>query len=250
MNPAAWQVSQPEPLTIAKIRAMPKLSLSERLKIFTEEVTVYPVSCEKLANGRSDLEWLQAVLAAGARIVQLRDKESDDRALFEKALAFRRLTSAAGALFLVNNRLDLALLSDADGIHLGNRDLPAEEARRLAPELIIGVSANTPEQAASAKARGASYFNIGPIYATSTKAGLKDFLGPEAIPTFSALSELPFTVMGGIKLPHVPELLSQGAQRLAVVTALTQAPDIAAETCRWITTITAARTWTATCYGA
>jgi len=221
---------------------MPSLTLAERLQIFTEAVTVYPVSCEKLANGRSDLEWLAAVLAGGARIVQLRDKESDDRELYQKALAFRRLTSAAGVLFMVNNRLDIALLSEADGVHLGNSDLPAEAARRLAPELIIGVSANTIAQAATAKERGASYFNIGPIYPTTTKAGLKKFLGPEAIPAFRCVSPLPCTVMGGIKLEHVPKLVASGAQRLAVVTALTQAPNIASETGSWIVAINAAKT--------
>ncbi len=226
------------------------MTLAERLQIFTEAVTVYPVSCEKLANGRSDLEWLAAVLAGGARIVQLRDKEAADRELYEKALAFRRLTSAAGALFIVNNRLDIALLSEADGIHLGNSDLPAEAARRLAPEMLIGVSANTIEQAATAKERGASYFNIGPIYPTSTKAGLKEFLGPEAIPAFRAVSTLPCTVMGGVKLQHVEELVAHGAQRLAVVTALSQSPDITTETGRWIAAITAAKTSAAARTGA
>lgn len=229
---------------------MPSLPLAERLRIFTEEVTVYPVSCEKLANGRSDLEWLAAVLAGGARIVQLRDKESADRELFEKARAFRRLTSAAGALFIVNNRLDIALLSEADGVHLGNSDLPAEAARQLAPELIIGVSANTVAQAATAEARGASYFNIGPLYPTNTKAGLKEFLGPASIPAFRGVSTLPCTVMGGIKLHHVEELVGQGARRLAVVTALSQAPDITTETGRWIAAITAAKTRAAAQTGA
>jgi len=220
---------------------MPIDSLTQRLKIFSEEATLYPVSCEKLARGRTDLEWLAAVLAAGARIVQLRDKESDDRLLYEKALAFRRLTAEAGALFIVNNRLDIALLTGADGVHLGNRDLPAEEARRLAPEMLIGVSANTPEQAATALERGASYFNIGPLFPTTTKEGLKEFLGSAAIPTFRALSPLPFTVMGDIKLEHIDELVSLGALRLAVVTALTAAPDIQAETSRWLTAIDSAR---------
>lgn len=229
---------------------MPSLTLAERLRIFTETVTVYPVSCEKLASGRSDLEWLAAVLAGGSRIVQLRDKEAGDRELFEKALAFRRLTSAAGALFMVNNRLDIALLAGADGVHLGNSDLPAEAARQLAPELLIGVSANTLAQAATARERGASYFNIGPLFPTGTKAGLKEFLGPAAVPAFRAVSTLPCTVMGGIKLQHVPELVAHGAERLAVVTALTQAPDITAETGRWIAAITAARTMTAAQTGA
>lgn len=229
---------------------MPTLTLAERLQIFTEAVTVYPVSCEKLAGGRSDLEWLAAVLAGGARIVQLRDKEAGDRELFAKAQAFRRLTSAAGALFIVNNRLDIALLSGADGVHLGNSDLPAEAARQLAPALLIGVSANTVDQAATAQARGASYFNIGPLFPTATKAGLKEFLGAAAIPAFRAVSPLPFTVMGGVKLDHVEELVARGARRLAVVTALSQAADIAAETGRWIAAINAARAGAAARTGA
>ncbi len=211
----------------------------ERLEKFIREVTVYPVSCERLARGRSDLDWLEGVLAGGARIVQLRDKEADGRRLLEKARIFRERTTAAGALFIVNDRLDVALLAGADGVHLGNSDLPAAEVRRLAPELIIGVSCNSREQAATAKARGASYFNIGPLFATETKGGLSAFLGPEAIPEFRALSDLPFTVMGGIKKEHIPAITALGARRLAVVTALTGAADIAAETREWIEAITA-----------
>lgn len=212
-------------------------NLAERMEVFVNRVNVYPVSCEKLANGRTDSEWLDGVLAGGARIVQLRDKESDDRLLFEKALAFRRKTAAAGALFLVNNRLDIAILAGADGVHLGNSDIPAEAARRLAPEMIIGVSANTREQAATAESRGASYYNIGPLFETGTKAGLSEFIGVGAIKNYAAASRLPFTVMGGIKFDHIDELTANGAARIAVVTALTQAEDIAGETGRWAAAI-------------
>ncbi|HCC55310.1 MAG TPA: thiamine phosphate synthase [Desulfobulbaceae bacterium] len=209
----------------------------QRLRKFIEEVTLYPVSCERLAMGRDDIAWLDEVLTGGAKIVQLRDKESSGLRLFEKAKIFRRKTLEAGALFIVNDRVDIALLSGADGVHLGNSDIPAAEVRAFAPELIIGVSCNTEEQAASAEKRGASYFNIGPLYATQTKDGLSTFLGPAAIPRFSARSTLPFTVMGGIKREHIPELTAMGARRMAVVTALTCADDIAAETSAWLTTI-------------
>lgn len=212
-------------------------SYAEKVNFFREMVSIYPVSCEPLANGRSDLEWLDGVLAGGAKIVQLRDKHSDDRTFYRKALMFRQKTREAGALFIVNNRVDIALLAKADGVHLGNTDLPAEEVRRLAPHLLIGVSCNKPEQAATAKDRGASYFNIGPLYPTETKKNLTPFLGPDAIEKFAALCDLPFTVMGGIKLGHVHELAAKGACRIAVVTALTQAQDIAAETRRWIEAI-------------
>jgi thiamine-phosphate pyrophosphorylase len=212
-------------------------TLQTRTALFKEQVTLYPVSCERLAKGRSDIEWLDAVLAAGARIVQLRDKESTDRALFEKACIFRQKTAAKGALLIINNRLDIALATNADGLHLGNSDLPAEEARRLAPELIIGISANTQEQAKTAAARGASYYNIGPLFSTSTKEGLSTFLGTEAIKSFSGASELPFTVMGGIKFKHIEELTAIGAKRIAVVTALTEADDIETEARRWLSAI-------------
>ena len=213
------------------------MNLSEKMAIFTNQVTVYPVSCEKLANGRSDKEWLSAVLAGGAKIVQLRDKTSSDRELLAKARMFRQMTREAEALFIVNNRLDIALLADADGLHLGNDDIPAQEARKWAPEMIIGVSANTEEQAASARERGASYYNIGPLFSTTTKSGLHTFIGPEAIGRYSRHSTLPFTVMGGIKKKHIDQLTSLGARRLAVVTALTQADDIASETRLWHTAI-------------
>ncbi len=201
---------------------------------------MYPVSCERLAAGRSDREWLDRVLAGGARIVQLRDKDSSDRELLEKARYFRRRTSEAGALFLVNDRLDIALLADADGIHVGRDDLPPEEMRRLAPDFIIGISCNSEGQAVELGRReragtlAASYYNIGPIYPTKTKDGLREFVGVGAIPRFSAHLSLPFTVMGGIKLHHVDELVAAGARRIAVVTALTGADDIAAETGRWL----------------
>jgi thiamine-phosphate pyrophosphorylase len=217
---------------------------TKRQQQFIDTVTIYPVSCEKLCNGRSDGEWLDAVLAGGAKIVQLRDKESEDRLLLEKARTFRRKTAEAGALFILNDRVDIAMLVGADGLHLGQNDLPAEEVRQLVPDMLIGVSCNREEdviklgrqQAAGMFA--ASYYNIGPLFATGTKKGLKEFIGPEAIATFSRHCELPFTVMGGIKKEHIGELTSFGAQRIAVVTAITQAEDMAAATRELIGAVT------------
>jgi thiamine-phosphate pyrophosphorylase len=218
-----------------------------RLRQFVDEVTVYPVSCERLAAGRSDEQWLEAVLRGGARIVQLRDKESGDRRLLSKARYFRRQTLDAGALFLVNDRLDIALLADADGVHVGQQDLPPEEIARLAPDLLIGISCNSEEQALElgqqeqAGTAAFSYFNIGPLFPTRTKEGLAEFIGPEAIGRFSSGLSAPFTVMGGIKLEHVSRLVALGGRRIALVTALSQAPDIAAETARWVKAIAMAR---------
>ncbi len=220
---------------------------TRRLQQFVEEVNVYPVSCEKLAEGRSDEFWLDEVLRGGARVVQLRDKNSTDRRLLEKARYFRAKTREAGALFLVNDRVDIALLADADGVHLGQEDLPPDEVAAIAPDMIIGVSCNTEEQArllGSMEQHGSlpvSYYNIGPLFPTGTKEGLSEFIGPESIELFSRYLSLPFTVMGGIKLEHVPELVARGARRIAVVTALTKAADIAHETRRWVQALSQAQ---------
>ncbi len=212
---------------------------AKRLRQFEEEVAVYPVSCERLAAGRSDREWLDGVIAGGARIVQLRDKESPDHELLAKAQYFRQKTAEAGVLFLLNDRLDIALLADADGMHVGQKDIPPSEIRKLAPNILIGFSCNTEEQVKSLGKEvalgqsGVSYYNIGPIYSTGTKEGLQHFLGAEEIPAFSRHCGLPYTVMGGIKLDHLDNLLRAGARRIAVVTAISQAKDIAAETFSW-----------------
>jgi len=219
---------------------------AKRKQQFVDQVDVYPVSCERLCSGCNDKEWLDAVLAGGARIVQLRDKDSEDRQLLAKARYFREQTRRAGALFLVNDRVDIAMLADADGLHVGQKDLPAGELRRLVPDMIIGVSCNTEDQARELgrlEEQGklaASYYNIGPIYRTETKEGLSTFIGPEAIGRFSRHCSLPFTVMGGIKSVHIPELVTAGAYRIAVVTAINQQEDMAAATRYWSNEIRAA----------
>lgn len=218
----------------------PRESYGRRVRRFIGAVTVYPVSCETLAAGRSDREWLEGVLGGGAKIVQLRDKISKDNVLLEKARYFRQKTAEAGALFIVNDRVDIAMMADADGVHVGQGDLPPTEIRAIAPQILIGVSCNSREDVIELAKHGTietnpvSYFNIGPLYATRTKEALKDFLGKDAVPAFSALCSLPFTVMGGIKKHHVPELVRAGAKRIAVVTAISQATDIKEETVQWM----------------
>lgn len=213
--------------------------LEQRMKQFVDEVHLYPVTCEPLSAGRTDREWLDGVLSGGAKIVQLRDKLSSDGQLLEKARHFRARTREAGALFLVNDRLDIGLLADADGIHVGQDDLPPDEIRRLAPEMIIGQSCNSLEDVKTLGEQqksgdsSVSYYNIGPIYQTGTKEGLHTFLGPEAIEQYSNHCSLPFTVMGGITLDRVDELVRAGAKRIAVVTAVSKAPDIASATREW-----------------
>ena len=191
------------------------------------QVDLYPVTCERLSAGRSNLDVLDAAIRGGAKIIQLREKELATRDLYQMACALRKVTADAGMLLIINDRIDIALAVDADGVHLGQEDLPLSAARRIAPELLIGISSHSREEALKAQDGGADYVNIGPIFPTRTKEGVTRFLGPEAIPGITSGLEVPFTVMGGIGRANVEEVLAQGARRVAVVTAVTMADDMA-----------------------
>lgn len=196
-------------------------------KAMFEEVDVYPVTCEKLSAGRTDIEVLEAVIRGGAKIIQLREKELSDRDFYRLAVKFREMTAAAGVLLFINDRPDIALASGADGVHLGQDNLPVSAVRSFAPDLLLGASTHNLEEALQAQAEGADYVNIGPIFPTKTKEGITDFLGPEAIPAIGGKISIPFTVMGGIGEANIDQVIAAGARRIAMVTAITKAPDIA-----------------------
>lgn len=202
----------------------------EARKAAFRQVDIYPVTCERLSNGRSNPEVLQAVIQGGAKIIQLREKEYSIKKLYNLAVTFRAITAQAGVLLIINDHVDIALAVGADGVHLGQDDFPLQAARKIAPDLIIGASTHSLPEAVQAQKDGADYINIGPIFPTGTKEGLERFLGPEAIAEISPQIEVPFTVMGGISEANIDQVLAQGARRVAVVTAITQAADIAAKT--------------------
>lgn len=199
----------------------------EERKSRLEEIDIYPVTCERLSNGRSDLDVLDGIIEGGALIVQLREKELCERDFFRLAEAFRKRTAQAGLMLIINDRVDVAIAVGADGVHLGQEDFPVWAARKIAPDLLIGVSSHNLEEALRAQDQGADYVNIGPIFSTGTKQGVEHFLGPEAIARIAPRLRIPFTVMGGIKEDNLMQVLKAGAKKVAVVTALTQAPDIA-----------------------
>lgn len=190
-------------------------------------VDVYPVTCERLSGGRSDLEVLDAVIRGGARMVQLREKDRSRGDLYRLAVQFREITRRSDVLLIINDHLDIALAVDADGVHLGQDDLPVPAARRIAPDLIIGASTHSLPEALRAQEDGADYVNIGPIFPTRTKEGVHEIIGPEAIAEISPHLSIPFTVMGGINESNIDRVLEKGAFRVAMVTAVTMAPDIA-----------------------
>jgi thiamine-phosphate pyrophosphorylase len=198
----------------------------ERAEAFSN-IDLYPVTCEKLSNGRSNLEVLEGLIAGGSKVVQLRDKEASPGHLYRMAVVFREMTAKAGMLLIVNDYVDIAMAVDADGVHLGQDDIPPEAVRDIAPDLVIGVSTHSLDQALAAQQAGADYINIGPIYPTGTKEVAAKVLGPEAVLEIGSQVDIPFTVMGGIKDSNLDEMLKRGAKRLAVVTAVTQAENIA-----------------------
>lgn len=186
---------------------------------------LYLVTSEALSRGRTTVEIVRQALAAGVRLVQLREKDMPLVRLVPLAREIRRITSRAGALLIINDRLDLALAARADGVHLGQDDLPAACAREIAPDMVIGVSSHSLREALAAQRAGASYVNIGPIFPTATKKWDKDFLGIRKMRAIAARLEIPFTVMGGVKAEHIPALVKAGAKTIAVVTAVTGAEN-------------------------
>ena len=192
-----------------------------------DEVDIYPVTCERLSAGRSDLEVLDAVIRGGGRIIQLREKDRAGGEIYRLALKFREITLQAGILLIINDHVDIALAVEADGVHLGREDLPVAVARRLASELLIGASSHSLEEALEAQREGADYVNIGPIFPTRTKEVGTRILGPEAIAGIAPHLSIPYTVMGGINGANIDQVITAGARRVAVVTAITQAEDMA-----------------------
>lgn len=186
---------------------------------------LYLVTDESLSCERTTTGIVTAALNGGCRLVQLREKRLPLRQILKLGKEIRVLTREHNALLIINDRLDLALALDADGVHLGQDDFQVADARRLAPDLIIGASSHSEAEAIEAQRQGASYVNIGPIFPTKTKIWTGSFLGLEGLRRIAPNLSIPFTVMGGIKPNHIPDLVNAGARTLAVVTAITAASD-------------------------
>jgi thiamine-phosphate pyrophosphorylase len=200
---------------------------AERIAKF-EQTDLYVVITQEFCAGRDSLDVLDEVLAAGVTLVQFREKEGSTADMVTRARAFRKRTRAAGALLIVDDRVDVALAVDADGVHLGEHDLPIAAARTIAPELIVGASAHNLDEALRAQQDGASYVNIGPIFGTQTKHLPIAPLGPDALDAITPHLRIPWTPMGGIKAHNIHEVVRRGARHVAVVTAVTEAVDVRA----------------------
>ena len=204
---------------------------------------LYVITDEGLSGGRSHEEQTHAALAGGAGVIQLRDKRATSMRLYEAACAMRALTRAANAILIVNDRLDIALAADADGLHVGPDDVPVTVARRLLrPGMILGASAGTAAEAVAAERDGADYLGVGAVYeARGSKADAGAPIGPERVRQIRSAVQIPIVGIGGIKAENAAPVIEAGADGVAVITGVVAARDIAAAARRMLETVRAAK---------
>ena len=156
-----------------------------------KDMRLYLVTDRNLAGGRSEVDIVRRAGAGGITAVQLRGKEMTSREIYDAGLALRRLTSDLGLLFIVNDRLDVALAVGADGVHLGQEDLPVTEARRLAPDMLLGATVGSAAQAIEAETAGADYLGTDAVFPTATKTYERAPLGLEGLRQVCGATKLP-----------------------------------------------------------
>jgi thiamine-phosphate diphosphorylase len=196
--------------------------------------TLYVVLDRMAARGRDLDDLLAGVIEGGCRMVQLREKEWPSGRLLPVARGLRDRCRRAGVTFVVNDRVDLALAVEADGVHLGQDDLPARVARRLLrPGMLLGVSSHGVEQAQAACDDGADYVAVGSMFATTTKPDFQ-LVGPALIRKLRAQIRVPLVGIGGITHDNVAEVVRAGADGVAVISAVCAASDPAVATRRFV----------------
>ena len=193
------------------------------------QTDIYGITCEELSCGRDNIEVVRQMILAGIQVIQYREKEKTKRQKYEQCLAISKMCQAADVLFIVNDDVDIALMVKAGGVHVGQDDLPADAVRKLVgEEMIIGVSAGNPEEAAEAAFRGADYLGIGPVFSTGTKPDAGEAVGYDFVDFMVQNSSLPLVAVGGINAENIENVYRRGVHCAAMVSALVGAPDLCA----------------------
>lgn len=189
---------------------------------------LYVIIDPEQTRGRDEIEVARAALAGGARLIQYRDKRRDKGDQLPIVQRLLKLCREYGALLIINDHVDLALACEADGVHLGQHDLPLAAARRIAGDrLLIGISTNNVEEARAAEAGRADYVAVGSIFATATKGNTRP-ASPERLREVRAAVGLPLVAIGGINASNIDQVLAAGADAVAVISAVTLADDMRA----------------------
>jgi thiamine-phosphate pyrophosphorylase len=169
-------------------------------------------------------ELARMALEAGVRAIQFREKRMSTREMYEIAKRIRKLTDDYSALFIVNDRLDVALAANADGVHVGQDDMPAEAVKDVS-ELILGVSVSNAVEAIEAERAGADYLGAGPVFQTSTKEDAGEAIGISGLKEIVGKTRLPVVAIGGINHSNALAVLESGCAGIAVISAIAAAPD-------------------------
>ncbi len=190
------------------------------------DYSLYLVTDRSLSKGRSTAEIVAAAVAGGVSCIQLREKSCGTREFLNEALALQPLLKSRNIPLIINDRLDIALAIEADGVHLGQSDMPIGMARKIAgTSLIIGISAESVEDALRAEQQGADYIGISPVFSTPTKTDTAPPLGLEGVRQIRALVDIPLVGIGGIQLDNAESVIAAGADGIAVVSAIVSAAD-------------------------
>lgn len=200
--------------------------MKEKLKSLFEK-ELYCITAEEYSNGRNNIDVVKEMIDAGVKIIQYREKDKKSLYKYEECKEIRRLTKEAGVTFIINDDIDIAILVDADGVHIGQEDIPIEKVRELVGnDMFIGLSTHSPEQAQDAVIRGADYIGVGPIFKTSTKKDVCDPVGFEYLKYVAENIDIPFTAIGGIKENNLSEVLDSGARCVCMVTEIVGSDSI------------------------
>ena len=206
------------------------------------DYSLYLVTDRSLSRGRATVEIVRAAVAGGVTCVQLREKEASAREFAAAARELVALLRPLGVPLIVNDRIDIALAAGADGVHVGQQDLSVADARRLGPPgWIVGVSAESLDDAVRAERDGADYVGVSPVYATPTKTDHAAPLGLDGLRAIRAATKLPLVAIGGLHAGNAREVIRAGADGLAVVSAIVAADDPRAAAAELRRAIAAAR---------
>ncbi len=193
---------------------------------------IYGITADQYSRGRGNVETVRLMIEAGIKVIQYREKDKSARHMYEECLAIRELTRNDGVTFIVNDRADLAVAVGADGVHVGQDDLPPKKVRQIVgDEMIIGLSTHSPAQAQSAVSIGGiiDYIGVGPIFATSTKKDVCEPVGLEYLEYVVNNISLPFVAIGGIKEHNIGLVRGVGAGIISLVTEIVGTTDISAK---------------------
>jgi thiamine-phosphate pyrophosphorylase len=190
---------------------------------------IYGITAEKFSLGRDNVSVVREMIAGGVSVVQYREKHDHKsfRAMYEECLAIRRLTRESGIPFIVNDYVELAMLVDADGVHMGQDDLPVAAVRERVGPKIVGLSTHSPDQARAALAAGVDYIGVGPLFATQTKDDVCAPVGLAYLEYVLREIPLPAVAIGGIKRHNIDQVIEKGARSVCLVTEIVGADDIA-----------------------